>query len=104
MESEEAENDDVKNEISTAYDKVGATANISGTLIISSIDLTILKNIHEWIILKPGDAELARKVMKRLGYSQDQIYTAGEDVFNYQGVGCPHTHAAISSGQCLHKW
>ena len=60
-----------------------------------------LKNIHEWIILKLGDAELARKVMKRLGYSKDQIYTAGEDVYNYQGVGCPHTHAAISSGQCL---
>ena len=41
MESEEAENDDVKNEISTAYDKVGATANISGTLTLSSIDLKI---------------------------------------------------------------
>ena len=32
MDLEETENEDVKNEISTAYDKVGATANISGYL------------------------------------------------------------------------
>jgi len=74
---DEEENDDdvVKNEISAAYDKVASTAQIS------------------------GDALLAEKVMTRLGYSKKQILIAGKDAYNYQGVGCPHGHAAIRKGE-----
>merc|ERR1712106_63119 len=67
--------DQVKNEISAAYDKVASTAQIS------------------------GDAILAEKVMTRLGYSTAQIEIAGRDAYNYQGVGCPHGHAAIVEGE-----
>ena len=46
----------------------------------------------------PGDLDLARKVMARLGYSANMIAAAGSDAYNYQGVGCPHNHADISQG------
>merc|ERR1719167_76953 len=46
-----------------------------------------------------GDALLAEKVMTRLGYSKKQILIAGKDAYNYQGVGCPHGHAAIRKGE-----
>ena len=32
--------------------------------------------------------------MKRLGYTQEQITFVGDNnIYNYQGVGCPHLHA-----------
>ena len=73
---EEAE-DDVKTEISAAYDKVGATAQLQ------------------------GDLELAGRVMRRLGYSEDQVAAAGVDGYNYQGVGCPHPAAGIRPGHSV---
>ena len=73
----EDEGEDVKHEISAAYDKVGSTAKMEGNL------------------------ELAKKVMKRLGYSPEQITVAGEDGYNYQGVGCPHSHAQIRPGETV---
>ena len=45
-----------------------------------------------------GNLELAGKVMRRLGYSDHHIAVAGEDAYNYQGVGCPHQHANIGPG------
>jgi len=69
------EDDQVKQEISAAYDKVASTAQIS------------------------GDAILAEKVMTRLGYSKSQIEIAGRDAYNYQGVGCPHGHAQLKQGE-----
>ena len=77
MYTDDDEGEDVKNEISAAYDKVGSTAKMEGNL------------------------ELAKKVMKRLGYSPEQITVAGEDGYNYQGVGCPHTHAQIQPGEAV---
>ena len=50
------------------------------------------------LICYPGDLDLARKVMARLGYSATMIAEAGSDAYNYQGVGCPHNHAGISEG------
>jgi len=77
--SEKEDSDDkdnqVKQEISSAYDKVASTAQIS------------------------GDAILAEKVMTRLGYSKSQIEIAGRDAYNYQGVGCPHGHAHLKQGE-----
>eukprot|EP00092_Neocalanus_flemingeri_P001211 GFUD01001290.1.p1 GENE.GFUD01001290.1~~GFUD01001290.1.p1 ORF type:complete len:595 (+),score=168.40 GFUD01001290.1:46-1830(+) len=76
---EEVEEDGeiVKSEISAAYDKIATTAQIS------------------------GDAILAEKVMTRLGYTKYQIDVAGRDAYNYQGVGCPHGHAAIIEGESV---
>ena len=56
----EQEEESVKQEISEAYNQVAATASV------------------------PGDAELARRVMTRLGYSGQQIEVAGQDCYNYQ--------------------
>ena len=53
------------------------------------------------LICYPGDLDLARKVMARLGYSATMIAEAGSDAYNYQGVGCPHNHAGISEGQSV---
>ena len=36
--------------------------------------------------------------MTRLGYTEKEIKIAGEDAYNYQGVGCPHRHAGIQPG------
>ena len=36
--------------------------------------------------------------MRRLGYTDHHISVAGEDGYNYQGVGCPHHHADIVPG------
>lgn len=46
-----------------------------------------------------GDLTLAGKVMTRLGYTADHIRVAGEDAYNYQGVGCPHHLANIGLGE-----
>ena len=72
--SSEAEQEEIKSEISAAYDKVGSSAG------------------HQ------GDLVLAGKVMRRLGYTDQQISEAGTDAYNYQGVGCPHTRAGVRAG------
>ena len=82
--------DQVKNEISAAYDKVASTAQISGN--------NLFKCSSTEDLVLTGDAILAEKVMTRLGYSTAQIEIAGRDAYNYQGVGCPHGHAAILEG------
>ena len=65
---------DIKTEITKAYDEVGSTAD------------------------REGDLIRARVVMKSLGYTESQIEIAGEDAYNYQGVGNPHKHAHIEKG------
>jgi len=68
----------VKAETAAAYDDVGATADLPG-------------NLHK-----------AVQVMRSLGYSDAEIAFAGQDAYNYQGVGHPHRHAAIQCGEiCL---
>lgn len=66
--------DQIKKEIASAYDKVGETAN------------------------RQGDHRKARYMMGLLGYSDVQIDVAGEDVYNFQGVGNPHKHADLAQG------
>ena len=34
-----------------------------------------------------------------MGYSDGEIAVAGDDGYNWQGVGCPHRHAAIMPGE-----
>ena len=64
----------VKEETAKAYNKVGGTAHIAGNL------------------------TMANKVMTRIGYSPEQIQIAGNDAYNYQGVGNPHTLAKLQPG------
>ena len=37
--------------------------------------------------------------MSYLGYTKEEIEVAGEDAFNYQGVGNPHLFAKIQKGE-----
>jgi len=67
----------VKAETASAYDKVGETAAIEGNL------------------------RKAEKMMARIGYSEEEISIAGQDAFNYQGVGNPHRAAAIQPGEVV---
>ncbi|TRY72743.1 hypothetical protein TCAL_00189 [Tigriopus californicus] len=69
-----ANDEQIKEEIASAYDKVGETAN------------------------RRGDHKKARYMMSLLGYSNSQIDVAGEDVYNFQGVGNPHKHADLAAG------
>jgi SAM-dependent methyltransferase/uncharacterized iron-regulated protein len=69
--------DSFKSETAAAYNNVGRSAHL------------------------PGDQRRARAVMTRLGYTDDQIITAGCDSPNFQGVGNPHPHAAIQKGQAV---
>lgn len=66
--------EDVKAETAAAYDRVGQTAD------------------------RPGNLALAHAVMRRLGYTPAQIAVAGQDAFNYQGVGNPHRLAQLRVG------
>lgn len=38
-------------------------------------------------------------MLRRLGYSAEQIEFAGEDAANYQGVGNPHRHASLQPAE-----
>lgn len=58
-----------------AYDKVGSTAG------------------------KKGDIKKAEAVMTYLGYSEEEFKIAGEDAYNFQGVGNPHKQAMIKAGE-----
>ena len=70
-------NDDkIREETKTAYDKVGSTAHLKG-----------------------GDLVKARKMMQSLGYTRDEIDLLNDDAVNYQGVGCPHRHIALQKGE-----
>jgi len=71
---QQSEDENLKEEIRAAYEKVASTAHKSGNL------------------------KLAAAVMTRLGYTKEQIDTAGIDAYNYQGVGCPHLFADIKEG------
>ena len=65
----------MKNETAAAYNKVGETANLKGNL------------------------KKAEVVMDYLGYTKEEFKIAGEDAFNYQGVGNPHKFAKIQPGE-----
>lgn len=66
-----------KAETAAAYNKVGASASVQGS------------------------QRKARAVMTRLGYTEEQISFAACDAPNFQGVGCPHKHAAIRPGEAV---
>jgi SAM-dependent methyltransferase/uncharacterized iron-regulated protein len=67
----------IKSETAAAYDAVGDTAHM------------------------PGNMLRASAIMTRLGYTHEQIAIAGADAPNFQGVGTPHTHAAIQPGDAV---
>lgn len=71
------ESDDwmVKEETKKAYDKVGETATLPGSLLKAA-----------WI-------------MYHLGYTEEEFKVAGPDAYNFQGVGSPHLHANIQPGE-----
>jgi len=68
-------NEEAKKENTDAYDKVGENA----------------KNFV-------GDSRIARANMKYLGYTDDQLSHVKDDLFNFQGVGCPFPFINISPG------
>lgn len=77
MMEEEWSSDDAKEETKNAYNKVGDTASITGNQLKAA-----------WI-------------MHNLGYSESDFQTAGPDAYNFQGVGNPHLHADIQSGEIV---
>jgi len=60
-----------------AYNAVGSTAHLS------------------------GDGLKASLVMRRLGYTPEQVACAGADAPNFQGVASPHTLAALQPGEAV---
>lgn len=66
-----------KAETRAAYDKVGESAHQQGSL------------------------KKARAIMNSLGYTQEQFDVAGPDAYNFQGVGNPHLHANVRSGEAV---
>jgi len=66
---------EVKAETKQAYDKVGETAHLEGNL------------------------KRAHAIMTHLGYTEEEIAVAGEDAYNYQGVGNPFRNAKIKRGE-----
>lgn len=77
---EEVENDElIRSETQTAYDKVGHTAHL----------------------LEAGDLQKAHCMMRSLHYTQEEIDHIGLDAVNYQGVGCPHRHLDIQEGNAV---
>ena len=69
--------ENAKEETRAAYDQVGATAHLKGNL------------------------ARAHAIMTYLGYTEEEIKTAGPDAYNYQGVGNPHRHANIQPGETV---
>ena len=69
--------EEIKAEIADAYNKVGDTANKKGNLVLAAL------------------------VMNSLGYTTEQIKIAGNDAYNYQGVGNPHIHANLKLGETV---
>jgi len=67
--------DQVKKETAEAYNKVGDVAHLKGNL-------------------KKAEAQ-----MTYLGYTKEEFTIAGEDAYNYQGVGNPHKFAKIQPGE-----
>ena len=67
--------DAVKRATAAAYNQVGASAYLR------------------------GDMVRARAMLERMGYGHDEIAVAGDDAPNWQGVGCPHRHANLVSGE-----
>lgn len=43
----------------------------------------------------------AEAVMTYLGYSKEEFAVAGQDAYNYQGVGNPFTRAQIKKGESV---
>ena len=68
---------DIKEETKAAYDKVGETAQIQ------------------------GNTAKAKAIMKAMHYTDEQINIAGDDVYNFQGVGNPHARANIQPGETV---
>lgn len=74
-EEEEVDTQWVKAETKKAYDKVGQSAHLE------------------------GNAQRAYHIMTNMGYTEAQIQVAGPEVYNFQGVGNPHIHGKIKSGE-----
>ena len=72
-----SDDEDIKTEIAEAYDKIADTASRKGNLVLAGL------------------------VMKSLGYTTEQINVAGNDAYNYQGVGNPHIHARLKEGETV---
>ena len=71
----EEEEVDAKEATTAAYNRVGESAHL------------------------PGDARRAVALLRRMGYTEAEVAAAGADVANWQGVGCPHRHAALMPGE-----
>lgn len=69
--------ENVKSSTASAYDKVGESALLEGNL------------------------KKAKKIMKFLGYTDEEFKIAGKDAYNYQGVGNPHLFAKIKPGETV---
>mmetsp|Transcript_22416 Transcript_22416/g.33889 ORF Transcript_22416/g.33889 Transcript_22416/m.33889 type:complete len:589 (+) Transcript_22416:95-1861(+) len=67
--------EEVKEETKEAYNRVGETAHLEGNM------------------------KRAKAIMTYLGYTEEEISVAGEDAYNYQGVGNPFRNAKIQAGE-----
>ena len=67
----------VKAATAAAYNQVGETAHIK------------------------GNASRAVALLRRMHYSAAEVAAAGADAANWQGVGCPHRHARLSTGESV---
>eukprot|EP00557_Chaetoceros_sp_GSL56_P005914 CAMPEP_0176488052 /NCGR_PEP_ID=MMETSP0200_2-20121128/6486_1 /TAXON_ID=947934 /ORGANISM="Chaetoceros sp., Strain GSL56" /LENGTH=665 /DNA_ID=CAMNT_0017884975 /DNA_START=1164 /DNA_END=3161 /DNA_ORIENTATION=- len=76
---EDDDDEQIRNETQTAYDKVGHTAHL----------------------LEAGNLNKAHVIMRSLHYTQEEIDHVGLDAVNYQGVGCPHRHVNIQEGDSV---
>lgn len=74
---QQQDDDSVKNETIQAYDKVGESAHYKGNM------------------------AKAIAIMHAMGYSLEQIHVAGDDAYNFQGVGNPHLHAGVKPGEVV---
>jgi len=76
--AENNDGDDAKDETARAYERVGRTAGLR------------------------GNVARARVIMSRIGYTaEDMDYVGDDDIYNYQGVACPHAVAGIRLGEAV---
>ena len=76
--AENSDGDDAKDETTQAYERVGRTAGLR------------------------GNVARARAIMSRIGYTaEDMDYVGDDDIYNYQGVACPHAVAGIRRGEAV---
>lgn len=76
--SPDDEEEQIRKETQAAYDRVGNTAHLKG-----------------------GDMKKAHSILSSLNYTPEEIDYAGIDAVNYQGVGHPHGHVQIKTGDSV---